>query len=307
LRLGLDNKSSNANQKLSAALDSLAQDEALLHEDNFVERVKALDFLELHFMDAFEDVNTPKPTSADGLTLDQRVHLLKMKLDRANESLFAHLVASIRSHERLTFKQYLQRVEQQASKSTDPNYVSYDEVDSFIWGLLDVGLSPEEPEELEPDLVYLQPSPARTILEVLQVLPTDADDIFYDLGSGLGHVPILVNLLTGIKSKGVEIQEFYCRYSNKCLSKLGLSDTEFIHADARNVDYDDGTIFYMYTPFRGNVLRQVLAKLEAQSKRRQIKICAYGPCTVEVAEQNWLRSIYHSGKIEGGLSIFTSR
>ena len=286
---------SNTYQRISAALDSLEQDELLCNEDNFVARIKALDFLELQMIGGIEPVNS------------QRAHRLKQKLDNANERLFARLLASIRANDRVTLKQYLRRYEQQVSTRIDEQYVGYDEIDMLVWGLLEVDLIPEEPEVLEPDMVFYQPSSTRTILKLINELETTVDDIFYDLGSGLGHVPIMVNLLTDVRTKGVEIQEFYCRYSNKCLGKLGLSTVEFMNADARDVEYDDGTIFYMYTPFRGKVLQQVLVKLEEQSKRRHIRVCTVGPCTAEVGDHTWLHSIYLTGKNEGALGIFSSR
>ena len=88
--------------------------------------------------------------------------------------------------------------------------------------------------------------------------------------------------------------------------KFTLSNVEFIHADARDADYADGTIFYLYTPFQGEMLRQVLGKLEAQAERRHIKVCTYGPCTLQVSKQNWLQSIYRAGRREGSLGIFGS-
>lgn len=287
-----------AYQQISAALASLEQDERLCDEEHFIARVKAIDFLELH--DGFDgsDVET--------LSLNRRVSELKQQLDLVNQNLFTRVIESIRTGECSTFKGYLSDFEDQLPAETDKHYVGYNEIDSFVWGLLEVDLPPGELQELEPEMVFYQPSSTKTILKLIKVLETTDKDIFYDLGSGLGHVPILVNLLMGIRTKGVEIQEYYCRYSNECLSKLELSTVEFIHADARNAEYDDGTIFYLYTPFRGKVLRHVLGKLEEQSKQRQIRVCTYGPCTAEVAEVNWLELIYQAGKQEGALAIFRS-
>ena len=297
---------SHADQKISAAIDSLEQDERLWLADNFIERIKAIDFLELHMSDDVGKVNNTELTDAERLSLVQRAKALKQRLDDANERPFAHLLVSIRSNDRSTIKQYFKQAEQQISTRTDEEFVGYDEIDNLVTGLLEVGLVPEEPKERDPDMIYYQPTPARIILKLINELHPTYDDIFYDLGSGLGHVPILVNLLADIKTKGVELEESYFRYSTECLKKLGLMDVEFINADARHVTYDDGTIFYMYTPFQGEMLRHVLRKLEAQSKRRQIRVCTYGTCTLQVGKQNWLESIYQTGKAEGSLGIFVS-
>jgi hypothetical protein len=297
---------SQAYQEINAAIEYLEQDERLCMADNFIERIKAIDFLELQMMNEPEQEHNGTATDAERLSLVQRAAALKQRLDDANETLFAHLLAGIQSNDRSTLKQYIAKAEQQTAAGADEGYLGYDEMDSLVTGLLDVAVVPEEPPQRDPDMIYYQPTPARIILKLINQLNLTRDDVFYDLGSGLGHVPILVNLLADIKTKGVELEESYFHYSTASLKKLRLSQVEFMNADARHVAYDDGTIFYMYTPFQGEVLRQVLEKLEAQSKQRQIRICTYGTCTLQVSKQNWLRSIYRTGTGEGSLSIFVS-
>jgi hypothetical protein len=62
----------------------------------------------------------------------------------------------------------------------------------------------------------------------------------------------------------------------------------FISCDARQADYSEGTFFFMFTPFRGAILQEVLELLRREALRRRIKIITYGPCTAEVAGQSWL-------------------
>jgi hypothetical protein len=227
-------------------------------------------------------------------------------LVEANEQLFARLLLSIRSRDQSTVRQCIKAVEQQISKGAGADDLGYNELDVLVNGLLEVDSEPGEPQVGEPEAVAYQPTPARIILKWIDVLQPAADEVLYDLGSGLGHVPILVNLLTSLKTRGIEREAAYVRYSKECLETLGLSDVQFINADARHVDFSDGTIFYMYTPFRGEMLQQVLRKLQAHSQRRPIRICTYGPCTWEVSQELWLRSIYLAGHPEGRLGIFGS-
>jgi hypothetical protein len=194
----------------------------------------------------------------------------------------------------------------QTATNIDEENIGYDELDILLNGLMEVPIVPGEPEERDPDMVFYQPTPARIILKLIERLDMSADDVFYDLGSGLGHVPIAVNLLTGITTRGIEIEESYFRYSTECLKKLCLTDVDFMNVDAREASYDDGTIFYMYTPFQGEILRQILSKLESQSQRRQIKLCTYGPCTALISKQSWLQPIYQTGKAEGRFGLFSS-
>src|SRR5690606_8750390 len=138
------------------------------------------------------------------------------------------------------------------------------------------------------------------------VKPT-ADDIFVDLGSGLGQVPILLHLLTGIPAHGVEIEAGYVRFARASAEQLGLSAVTFEQADARDADMAGGTIFYLYTPFRGAILRAVLDRLALQAQSRPITVCAYGPCATDVERETWLRRVYARGSDEGAFAVFASR
>jgi hypothetical protein len=274
-----------------AALDRFEGDLTLSEAGQFVARLSALDRLELQ-------------TSAG--SAPPNAEPLRQNLVEANEKFFARLLSSIRSKDRSTVRQYFKAVDQQIARGAEAGSLGYDELDALVNGLLQHGSEPGEPEAMEPDMVGYQPTPARIVLKLIEELQPATDEVFYDLGSGLGHVPILVNLLTDLKTRGVEREAAYVRYANDCLTKLGLSEVEFIRADARHVDLSDGTIFYLYTPFRGEMLRQVLRKLEAQAERRPTRVCTYGPCTSEVSRQPWLRSIHQSGQEEGRLGIFAS-
>jgi hypothetical protein len=48
--------------------------------------------------------------------------------------------------------------------------------------------------------------------------------------------------------------------------------------------------FYLYSPFTGSILADVLERLRKESTRRPIKICTLGPCTCTVAQESWLRA-----------------
>ena len=293
-------------QKISAVIDRFEQNHSLCEAGSFVERVSALDVLELQLVDGVEQVNDGKLTQAEKVRLKQRAEALKQKWAAADERLFAHLLRSIRSSDLSAVQRCYKEAERQISRKADDDRLGYDEIDMLTNGLLEVASVPAEPEERDGDMIGYQPTPTRIILELIDKLHPTQADTFYDLGSGLGHVPILVNLLTGMRTRGIEIESAYFRYSMECLKKLGLSNVEFVNADVRSVDYDDGTIFYLYTPFQGEILRHVLGKLEAQSERRSIRICTYGPCTLQVGKQRWLQSIYQIGKQEGRVGIFAS-
>jgi SAM-dependent methyltransferase len=176
----------------------------------------------------------------------------------------------------------------------------------FINGLLLIRVVSVETKAKEPEMVYYQQTPARIIFELVEKARLTGEDVFYDLGSGLGQVPILVNLLSGATAKGIEFEPAYCDYARGCAADLNLSRVEFINADARTADYSEGTIFFMYTPFEGRILQEVLEKLRGESRRRWIRLFTYGPCTPQVSRQSWLKCVDQNGDHIYKLGVFRS-
>jgi SAM-dependent methyltransferase len=121
-------------------------------------------------------------------------------------------------------------------------------------------------------------------------------DVFFDLGSGLGQVPLLVNLLAGVDAKGIEFEPAYCEHAKRYAEELKLPRVEFIQADARDADYTAGTVFFLYTPFEGGILATVLERLRDEAGW-DIRVFTYGPCTATVAEAGWLKP--SGGKVAG--------
>jgi hypothetical protein len=117
----------------------------------------------------------------------------------------------------------------------------------------------------------------------------------------------LVHLLSGVTARGVEFEPAFCAYARRCAEALGLSNVSFLNLDARDADLADGTVFFMFTPFRGTMLRCVLDKLRRQARERRISLCTFGPCTVSVAEEPWLDSVGGNAGSAFSLAVFASR
>jgi hypothetical protein len=80
----------------------------------------------------------------------------------------------------------------------------------------------------------------------------------------------------------------------------------FVNRDARDVDYTDGTVFFMYTPFTGALLEAVLTTLSNVARCHPLTLCTFGACTFEVAKQRWL-SLHHPETVHAyALAVFTS-
>jgi SAM-dependent methyltransferase len=182
----------------------------------------------------------------------------------------------------------------------------YDLFDDFLSHLFQIDYEPSETLNRTEEMVYMQPTPGRIILDMINEMPLTSADRFYDLGSGLGRVPILVSLLTDAHAVGIEYEPTYIHYSRRSAQKLGLMDVEFRNMDARDVDFSDGTVLFMYSPFTGSILRNVLDRLRDLSRERRITLCTYGPCTLVIEQETWLHPIrWTQGEIYR-LAIFTS-
>jgi len=299
------------NQEMQSAIDSIdsiEKNKTLDEETNFITRADAIDFIEFHIIDRI-DCLLRNNTRAENLTrLKQRAELLKNHLEEIDETLFRRIRANIKSgnYARKDLQRQLDEYAERASRTESREDVGYDALDMFVNGLLRIDVALKETREREPDMVFLQPTPARIILELIKKSRITKDDVFYDLGSGLGQVSILVGLLTGAKAKGVEFESAYCDYAQQCAKRLGLNRVEFVNLDARDADYSDGTIFFMYTPFTGKLLQEVLEKLKGESRRRTIKLCTYGSCTLHVSDQSWLRHMDQDAHHEHKLAVFES-
>ncbi len=124
-------------------------------------------------------------------------------------------------------------------------------------------------------LVGYHASGVAPIVRALIEIPVDAADVVVDLGAGLGKVVLLAHLLTGATARGIEVQPALVEGAREAARRL-QAPVEFTVADARHADLDDGTVFFLYLPFSGPVLAQVLHRLHARAAGQAIVVCSLG-------------------------------
>jgi precorrin-6B methylase 2 len=290
-------------------IDVIGNNTLLFEEKNFDKRTEAIDFIDFHIIDRIEGLLHETDHSDELILLKSLAEYIKAKLEAIDINLFKKLQDNIRKgkytgevfkdlvHEYVNFKVGDKGHQQEAG---------YDNLDIFINGLFPGDAMPEQLKEPEPEMVFYQKTPARIIFEMVEKSHLTQDDVFFDLGSGLGHVAMLVNLLAGVKAIGIEFEPAFCNYANDCAANLKLSNIQFINVDAREADYSSGTIFFMYTPFNGKIMQDVLKALRKESLSRRIKIITYGACTAEVASQNWLECTEAKDDNIYSLKVFNS-
>lgn len=166
----------------------------------------------------------------------------------------------------------------------------YDFLDELISGVLQLKKPEQEAAQMEAEMVFYQPTPARHIFDLLARTALSEHDVFVDLGSGLGHVSLLVAACTSARCVGIELEGAYVGSARQCTNELKLRNVTFFQQDVRATDLSEGTVFYLYTPFVGAILRTVLDSLHREASRRKIRVCTFGPCTAAVAGERWLRT-----------------
>ena len=289
---------------------SLIMENALLYDEkNFDQRMEAIDFIDFQIIDRIADLLQKTDAAPQLLSLKHQAEKIKTELEEIDINLFEKLRANIKAglyngkELRNLVNDYVNFNLADINHQQQPGY---DNLDLFINGLLTLLPVPEQTKDLKPEMVYYQKTPARIIFELVEQVGLVEEDVFFDLGSGLGQVGILVNLLTGVTTKGVEFEPAFCNYATDCAAELNLTNVAYINADAREADYSQGTVFFMFTPFGGEMLQAVLNRLKDEAKLRKIKIVTYGPCTVQVALQSWLHPASENDDNLYKLGIFTS-
>lgn len=299
-----------AAHEIQAALESIERDAAIFDERRFARRADAIDDLEVHIIDRIDGLlQAPGAPEKLMLPLRQAAEQLWRRLELVDDALFGRLRADIRSGglHGLALGAVIDAYSERGPNAGPADAPGYDILDIFVNRLLAIPPDVEETRVREPEMVAYQPTPARVILALVARAQLTPQDVFYDLGSGLGHVPIMVNLLSGAAALGVEYDAAYCAVARARAADLSLTRVMFVNADARDLDYADGTAFFLYTPFMGRILDLVLAKLRAVAQVRPIRIFTYGPCTPIVVRQEWLWGEPAHGDPQFRLGVFSSR
>lgn len=246
----------------------------------FAVRAQVLEALETHVLDRlrFAEEQGQQPSEAEVLLA--RAAALGSRLEAANTRVverLRHLVASGRA----TPERLLRALVRYAGPPGPAG--AYDTLDVLVSGLLDGGVPDAPRVALGPEMVFYQPTPARSILALVERVALGPSDVLYDLGSGLGHVALLGALLSGARACGVEIEPAYCAYARETARRLRVKGVELVEGDLCNAPLAGGTVYYLYTPVRGALLVRVLARLREEASRRALRVCTLGPCTAEVA------------------------
>jgi hypothetical protein len=262
----------------------LEVDRSLAELDRFRERVEALDRLDAYPLDRQFSALDSGSIEA---TLYRRARALHAKLEATNLKFYDTIREEIqRGADPNKLLQWTVR----SGKVGDAIRLALGESYDYL-GVLRFA-KPDAPiVQLPAEMVSYQPTPARHIFDLIARTQLTERDVLIDLGSGLGHVPLLASICTSGRSVGIEVEGAYVHCARQSAYELNLNNVTFIQQDAREVDLSKGTVFYLYTPFLGTILREVLDLLRREAVSREIRVCTFGPCTPTVGEERWLEPI----------------
>ena len=261
-------------------VEQLESDPPLFAPDCLRTRIEVLDQLDLY-------LGTSRSEHAGLVPLYSRATAIRARLEAANSAVYQSMRSEIQQDS--CASRLARWIHDNASHPPAPG-LSYDGLDDVISGVLQLQTPEVSRATPHPDMVFYQPTPARHILDLISLCRFSSADVLVDIGSGLGHVPLLVSILTGIETIGIELEASYFETAQDCARRLRLDRVTFIHGDAREADLSAGTAFYLYTPFTGNMLSRVVGRLWREASRRPIRIATLGPCTETFAKESWLKS-----------------
>ena len=291
---------------LQNLIGELEQDCSLNEPDRLRQRIEALDRLDVYLDGQLDGPLPAIATQPIAAEIYPRAKALYTRLELANSELYQTIHREIqRTTGPYGLLQRLANPTQCENTLTPAVGEGYDYLDELVSGVLQF----EEPSaniaQLQPEMVFYQPTPARHIFDLINRAALTERDVLIDLGSGMGHVPLLAAICTSARSIGIELEAAYVHCARQSAQALNLNNVAFIQQDARTADLSSGTVFYLYTPFIGTILRTVLDSLRHEAASRHIRICTFGPCTATIAEECWLEAL---GTLEPHrLTIFGSR
>jgi hypothetical protein len=289
--------------ELLSLIAELEGDRSLDRPDRVRLRIDALDRLDAYLLNGESPVPAAQSVEAE---IYQRAKQLYNRLEVVNLALYQAIRGQIQrrdGHDLL-----LRSIDQSGpdyGAASRVNAESYDDLDELIGGVLQLESPEMRGAQLDSEMVPYQPTPARHIFDLIGRIGLGERDVLVDFGSGLGHVPLLAGICTVARSIGIELEAAYVHCARQSARALKLSNVTFIQQDAREADLSAGTVFYLYTPFIGTILRAVLDSLQHEAALREIRVCTFGPCTATVVHEPWLESI--DSPAGGRPAVFSSR
>lgn len=289
--------------KLERDLAVLERDSTLDDSDNLAARFAALKTLD--FLGEAYAIQAGDSHCVVGL---RRVRALQSDLSTLNQALFRNLRTGIRTGT-VTPGQLRSVLESNCRYRRGDGACMHwgaEAADALAAGIFGSDCVPKPWDGSDVEMIHYEPTPVSAVLELVDRVPLTRSDRFVDIGSGLGQVVLLVNLLTGVEAAGLEVMPAYVEQARGEAERLGIGGVSFREGDARSADLCGGTVYFLFSPFRGQMLQTVLNRLGQEARTRRLTICSFGPCTEQIAGESWLTLQEAGMNDEFRLAVFRS-
>lgn len=163
------------------------------------------------------------------------------------------------------------------------------ERDGFVRRLLKVDQVPERVTVRPAGMVHYLPTPLDAALDLCRFV--EPGDVFCDIGSGLGYVTMLVSLLTGAETRGVEYDPAYHEWAVARAEELGIERVLYAQGDARFADYDGVTVMYFYDTFRGGFLEEMVVRMRERADVGPLTVISRGQSNPILEAVPWLEEV----------------
>lgn len=179
------------------------------------------------------------------------------------------------------------------------------ERDAWLDRVLGIEELPDDGPDLPRGCVPYIPCAVDTLLRMVEQAEVQAADVFVDIGSGLCRSAVLTHLLTGAAAIGIEIQSGLVHAARALTSRMNVSHVSVLEGDAAHLTgtLTRGTVFFLYCPFSGERLEQVLDGIEPIARARPIRLCCVD---LRLPFRPWLTSVLPHSGYSGDLSVYRS-
>jgi len=134
------------------------------------------------------------------------------------------------------------------------------------------------------------------VRKIVRALKPGPEDVFYDIGSGMGRILCVMARRRLRRVVGVELSEPLCEIARRnALNLRGRkAPLEIVCGDATTADLAEGTIYFLFNPFGAETLRDTLENIRnsLSKKARPVRIVYYNAVHESVLEtMSWLEKV----------------
>jgi SAM-dependent methyltransferase len=133
------------------------------------------------------------------------------------------------------------------------------------------------------------------------------DDVLYDVGCGKGRVLAVMSRLPFGQLVGVELDPGLAEVARDNMQSLrgSRAPIEIQRANALDVDFDPGTVFYFVNPFGVETMRKVVAKLRDSVARRprRVLVVYHNALYAELMDDSGFLERFHTFTTPGGKNV----